>query len=228
MTAWPESPKVPRGDVGGTLQGGRRLRGQGRPEREGGRSERSRRKRESRERGGTRGDARFGEDSPGRYHPLRSQKPERIQCPGEKAATAAAEPCPGDARAGTTHRACAVPPSGRASRGSQATTPASRRLGSYRCQAPVVVSLRLSRVLFPPVPALSSAQYTLLRPSLSHELVFEFPGIMWSFARKAPTTATPTGMDCQKRLLHLQRTLVWFPITYRVTYNSERHQFQGN
>lgn len=129
MTAWPESPKVPRGDVGGTLQGGRRLRGQGRPEREGGRSERSRRKRESRERGGTRGDARFGEDSPGRYLPLRSQKPERIQCPGEKAATAAAEPCPGDARAGTTHRACAVPPSGRASRGSQATTPASRRLG---------------------------------------------------------------------------------------------------
>lgn len=93
--------------------------------------------------------------------------------------------------------------------------------GSYRCQAPVVVSLRLSRVLFPPVPALSSAQYTLLRPSLSHELVFEFPGIMWSFARKAPTTATPTGLDCQKRLLHLQRTLVWFPITYRVTYNSE-------
>lgn len=100
---------------GGTLQGGRRLRGQGRPEREGGRSERSRGKRGSRQRGGTWGDARFGEVSPGRYLPLRSQKPERIRCPGEKAAPATAEPCPGDARAGATHSACAVPLSGRTS-----------------------------------------------------------------------------------------------------------------
>lgn len=57
---------------------------------------------------------------PGRYLPLRSQEPERIQGPGEKAAPATAESCPGDAWAGATHRACAVPPSGRAPRGSQA------------------------------------------------------------------------------------------------------------
>lgn len=104
---------------------------------------------------------------------------------------------------------------------SQATPPGPLQLragsGSYRCQVLVVVFLRLSRVLLPPVPAFSSAQYTLLRPSLHHVLVFEFPGIMWSFARKAPSTATPAGLDCQKRLLHLQRTLVWFPITYKVT-----------
>lgn len=57
---------------------------------------------------------------PGRYLPLRSQEPERIPCPGEKAAPATDESCPGDARAGATHRACAVPLSGRAFRGSQA------------------------------------------------------------------------------------------------------------
>lgn len=50
---------------------------------------------------------------------------------------------------------------------------------------------------------------------------------MWSFARKAPTTACHTYRIGLSRAL-LQRTLVWFPITYRVTYNSEWHQLQGN